>query len=253
MEKNGVLERNGSAPRFSAEQIEAARQREQDEAARKAVESQELARYLVEHEAQGAQLEAGDDIVHVEGYSGPLSNAPALSTSPKPIHNADALWVEKVKPGEKGHFLIYSPVFYGVHTHYRGEGRGTVLCFADRSLCVGGHDESSLRWHGFLHAFHIEGMRQVFVHFTPEGAKLLLSQLDDGTSLRGMRVQIRRSTAKKGPFYVQLLGQSEVGERKLPKHRDPRASIFKLFKITPSGKMLHSAFSGGEDFPTAEG
>lgn len=253
MGENGVLK--GLSSRFTVrpEVAERARENELVEQERLAAQRREHARYLADHAAAGVQAEADDFDVHVEGFSGKLAQAPELSTAPKPPVNKDALWVEKVKAGAKGTFLIYSPTFYGVHTHYRGPGRGTVLCFKDRSLCVGGHDEGSLRWHGFLHAFHFEENRQVFCHFTPEGAKTLINQLEKDTSFRGLKLEVRRSNAKKGPFYVRILGESEVDIKKLPRHRDARASIFKLFKIQPTGRMQSAAFSGGEEIDTGQG
>jgi len=90
----------------------------------------------------------------------------------------------------------------------------------------------------------------VFVRFTREGAEKLRDQVNKDCSLRGLKIQIRRPKAKKGPFYVTVIGQAEVDIRKLPKHRDARASIFHLFKIKPTPRMQTAAFSGGEEVPT---
>jgi hypothetical protein len=213
-----------------------------------------LSKFYKEQDLAGLMLEDESMHVDVAGYKGPLAAAPELNMVEKPTHKKDTLWVEKVKPGEKGTFLLYSPVFQGVYTHYRGKGIGTVLCFRDRSLCVGGHEEGTLRWHGFLHAFHFEKNRQVFLHVTPEGRDNLLAQVAEGACLRGLRISVRRpKDAPKGPYYVTIIGDSEVSPNKLPKHRDARASIFNMFQIKPKGRMANAAFAGGEDVPTGEG
>lgn len=210
--------------------------------------------FMTEQLAAGQVLEDEQMQVDVAGYKGPLDAAPELNTADKPSNKKDTLWVEKVKPGEKGTFLIYSPVFQGVYTHYRGQGVGTVLCFKDHSLCVGGHEEGTMRWHGFLHCFHFEKNRQVFLHVTPEGRDNLLAQVADGVCLRGLRIQVRRpKDAPKGPYYVTILDEAGVHPNKLPRHRDARASIFNMFKVKPKGRMDTAAFTGGEEIEDGQG
>lgn len=204
--------------------------------------------YLKRVPAAGVVREAADYHVNVAGFEGKLEEAPALEVDSKPPASTGSLWVEKIEPGAKGTFLIYSPAFFGVWTHYRSPG--TVLCFKDRTLCVGGHDEDTRRWHGFLHCFHYEKNKQCILKITPEAAKDLNAQVAEGTTLRGLKITLRRSKAAKGPYYVAVV-EIVADHSRLPAHRDPRASIFKLFKIKPTKRMITAALSGGEeDIPT---
>jgi hypothetical protein len=252
MEKNGVLNGQSLYQRLSPETLRKLRAEELD---RKELEEQRRTNdaLYAGHQAagQGQVLEDPDYFVDVTGFQGELKDAPDLSTDSRPPTNSAALWVKKLDPGEKGTFLIYSPSFYGVYTHYRSPG--TVLCFKDHNLCVGGHDEATRRWHGFLHAFHFEVNKQVFVKITPEAAKALNDQVAEGASLRGLKITYRRSKAKKGPYYIAVT-EIMADHSKLPRHRDARASIFRMFRINPTKRMETAALSGGEeDIPTGEG
>lgn len=249
MGNNGIVVNDPARLDFKAETRAAMLKRETDEKMRLEAQRIEHQRYLEETAAKGIVLEAGEMLAEVEGFRGPISQAPALTSSAKPPTEKQALWVKKLECGEKATFLVYAPAFYGYYTHYRGEGRGTVLCFEDHSLCQGGHDDSTMRWHGVLHCFHYEDNRQCFMHFTPEAADCLANLVADGMTYRGLKVLMRRSDKKKGPYKVEVLGEAQVSHAKLPRHRDAKASIYRFYKITPKGKMLHAALSGGEDIP----
>lgn len=246
MEKNGILRESPYAKRLSPAYYDKLQREEEERRCAEAAQAEERTRYLAENSTDGVLVEAGNEQIEVDGYSGSLQMAPAISRAERPTKRANTLWIENVKAGAKGTFLIYSPTFWGYFTHYRGKGVGQVLCFEDRALCVGGHTDESMRWHGLLHAYHYEKDRQVFVRFTPEGEFKLREQVRPGVSLRGLKLTVRRSESEKGPFYVSVDDHAKVPLDKLPQHRDPRASLFRFMELKDTGRVRSAALSGGE-------
>lgn len=249
MERNGVLEHGKPLMDFTKLRGQKGDELAQAEANARAAWLQEMRYYKEQNPGAGVVLEREEMLVDVEGFKGKLSEAPALSAAPNRPGHKDCLWVQKTDPGDKDTFLALAPAMQGMWTHWRGEGRGSVICFEDHSLCAGGHDEGTLRWHGFLHAMHYEKNRQCFCYFTPEGARHFLDQLNEEEPLRGLKFVVRRAKKKNGPFYVEICDGPTPDMRRMAKHRDARASIYRYFKIQPPKGRDNAAFSGGEEIP----
>lgn len=112
--------------------------------------------------------------------------------------------IVRVETTENQLFLCFSEEMFGVWTHWRN-GRSEA-CHANVEECNGCQEGFPKRWKGYLHVHDFQHERHCFLELTPAGAQLLLAQVPSGKSLRGFRLQLRRTKGgKQGRLKVVLL------------------------------------------------
>lgn len=161
---------------------------------------------------------------------------PQLNRCDVPPPVKDVLYVQRLKGDERGQFILYSPAMWGVWTHFHN-GR-TQPCFENHDLCYGGHQETNLRWKGYVHCWSFMMGRQVILQFTENAARQLLSQLPSGCSLRGKTIEAARSKKSKGRMNVELDRYAMDRADGVPPAIDPLKSIFNMWGIPLDVNLL---------------
>jgi len=164
-----------------------------------------------------------------------------------PARDPKLHWVETVEANSKIRFRCWSPAIWEVWTHYSGR---TQPCFENHDLCKGGHDESTLRWYGYVFGYHEHRRGPGFVQLTVGAARLWMAQIADGVSLRGMVFDIQRGASKKGPQLLNVVHYVHNSEEQMGKDCDPQLSLFRMWHVNHLGHALKlSLVSGPADIP----
>lgn len=141
-------------------------------------------------------------------------------------------WIESPKGGEHSKWRIYSPVAWGVWTHFHGN---TSPCYENHKYCANGHDPCTLRWKGYLFGFSFKKKKPCFLQMTPETWRCIEDQLASGTTLRGMTIIAMRTASNQGRLTAEVAQYLDVDPNGLPKDVDPRASCYDLWKLDDPG------------------
>ena len=149
-----------------------------------------------------------------------------------PIKPPGIYWVESPKGGERQKWRIYSPTAWGVWTHYHGQ---TSPCYENHKYCVHGHDPSTLRWKGYLFGWFEKKRKQAFLQITPEFWAAVEAQLGPGNTLRGKSLYAIRISHNKGPLACEMIDYMDSNPADCPKDQDPRASIYRTWKLDDPG------------------
>jgi len=154
------------------------------------------------------------------------------NTPPKP---GPALFFQRMKGSECHTFTIYSKTLFGLNVHFV-HGRSTPH-YRNEKKCPGCRAQNSKRWKGFLHCFNVNLGQEVFLELTPHSAKSLLSQLGKGASLRGNRIQVKRTPGDNGRLLISILTAAPNVEQ-LPDPKDPLESLLRFWgmdRLDPDG------------------
>ena len=158
----------------------------------------------------------------------------------------DIFWVETIKGGMTQKFKVYSPNLYGVYVHYNPKPKGTKPCFEDHSLCDGGHEEETLRWYCYLHAWSFKMGRQVVVQLTEAAGRQLTEQVDPGKPLRGLVIEVTRSAADNGRLACKVNEYMSSNGRTMPQAVDPTKSLFHFWRVEQRIERLNHRLYGGD-------
>jgi hypothetical protein len=156
-------------------------------------------------------------------------------------------WVETVEAKSKMRFRVWSPSIWGLWTHYSGR---TKPCFENHDFCEGGHDESTMRWYGYLFGWHEQRRGKAFVQLTLGAARMFYQQIAEGVSLRGMVVDVSRGESKKGPMVVQVVRYISTDADVMGQDCDPLHSLYRMWKVHHLGHAANlSLVSAPRDLP----
>lgn len=174
-------------------------------------------------------------------------NPSPFTTSPVPPPKKNVFWVETVNAGPVIKFRVYSPNIWGIWTHYKGR---TVPCFKNHDFCQGGHDETNLRWYGYLFGWHETENRPAFLQVTTGAARQLLTQVAPGVSLQGVYMEVWRKGSKRGPMYTKINQWMPYRGDKKPEDADPHDSLFRMWKVKHVGHAANlSLVTSPADIP----
>lgn len=146
-----------------------------------------------------------------------------------------SLPIVRIKAGEIRPFLILSSFIQGFFTHWNG--RVSVPCMDPKDLCHGCRTNQPTRWKGYLHTLDMTSSRECFVELTPASAEMISLQHDSRESLRGFRLELKRTTAANGRLRLQILPKIDR-LTDLPAGKDPLISLQQLWGCTPSQTEL---------------
>lgn len=144
----------------------------------------------------------------------------------RPPSAGPELFVLRLKGDEFFTFTIWSEEITGMWTHW-GKGKSEPH-YVDEDNCPGCNARRPRRWKGFIHAYCFEKKQEVLVELTPSSAKSLLDQLGAKASLRGNRIQVKRTKGANGRLLISVLTACP-NPQDLPPAKDPKASILKLW------------------------
>lgn len=136
--------------------------------------------------------------------------------------------VRRIAGGHEAHYVILSPSFWGVWTHWH-DGR-TSPCTEPKDDCPGCRDNSPQRWKGYLYVWSTNEKKCLFLELTPLAAQLLQQQADPNQSLRGLSYQIGRGRGSKARLRVQRQ-YGRAPEEQLPPHKDPSTVLQTLWSM----------------------
>jgi len=152
------------------------------------------------------------------------------------------IFVLRIKGGRMYTFSIWGTQIRGVWAHWTG--LRSEPHYNDESECPGCKALKPKRWKGYLHCYCYEMRQEVFLELTPNSASALKQQLASGMSMRGSRVQIRRTKADNGRLEVAFLARVETVDA-IPPEKDPRPSILKLWGVPEKEAMRWIGGKGG--------
>lgn len=141
------------------------------------------------------------------------------------------LFIKRLAAGEVKHYTAWGTRIRGIWIHWNGStGKSEPHYEENCKACSLG---MSKRWKGFLHCYCTEDKAEQFLEFTPGSAEALLAQLADPSDLRGAIFKARRTQARNGRLQISMLAPIQ-DPRFLPKEKDPRRSILKLWGVPDS-------------------
>lgn len=140
------------------------------------------------------------------------------------------LFVLRMKGNLVYHFIIWGCKIRGIWYHWRLNH--SEPHFQDDENCPGCKARQPKKWKGFVHCYCVELKQEVFLELTPASSASLVAQFAPGASLRGCRIQVKRTGANNGRLYTSVL--TPITETSsLPAEKDPRPSILKLWGLDP--------------------
>lgn len=159
------------------------------------------------------------------------------------------LFIKRMAAGEAKTFTIWGTRIRGMWVHWNPGTSKSEPHFDDQcAACKLGHAK---RWKGFLHSYCSEDRQECFLEVTPTSADAIMAQIDDPSLLRGCVIRVVRSAAGNGRLKVQML--TPVGDSiRLPKEKDPRRSILKLWGIADDVADGWLGVEEGENAPEEE-
>lgn len=154
-----------------------------------------------------------------------------------------AIFVRRLKGEEGVTCAILGDKVYGIWSHW--QGKKSEPHFRNADDCPGCIARRPKRWKGFLHVWDYATNKEIFLELTPASASQLGQQLGRNSDLRGERIRVQRTKGDNGRLTVAVL-QAEPKIDVLPKEKDPRQTILKLWGVAqedPQGWLD----SGDED------
>lgn len=139
------------------------------------------------------------------------------------------IWVWRLKGGERGTIVIYSPKFHGVTVHWNPSAGRSSAHFTDAEHCDGCQDELPTKELYYLFGSHSEKARKVFLEMPRGAAEALQGMLAHAESFRGLRIWVERTKADNGRLRFRILEQ-EAGV-KLPADQHPQETLFAMWGI----------------------
>jgi hypothetical protein len=156
------------------------------------------------------------------------------------------LFILRMKADRRLTFQLWGTRIRGIWTHWSGPK--SIPHFRDESICPGCLQGKPTRWKGYLHCYCVEMRQEVFLELTPASARSLRDQIHDPANMRGGVIQVKRGTGDNGRLYISILSHVPNVEA-LPKEKDPRPSILKLWGISEeksAGWLADEAGRGDE-------
>lgn len=164
----------------------------------------------------------------------------SLSSPRKP-----KVWVWRLKGNERGTVVLYSETFWGYTVHYDARAKRSSPHWSDKSVCQGCQEELPTKEVFYLHGYHVEKARQVFLEMPRGAADKLQAMLAHGETFRGLCLHVSRTPADNGRLQFRFV-TCEHGDKKLPRDLDPRDTLFAMWGI-----KLHDP-RGGLECPTGD-
>lgn len=168
------------------------------------------------------------DIAGVSRESAAIAADNDLDLQPTPPRPGPELFFLRMKGNECHTFTVYSPALFGINVHYVGQRSSPH--YRNVKKCPGCIANNPKRWKGYLHCYDHNLSQEVFLELTPKSADSLLSQLGKKGTLRGNRIQVKRTASDKGRLLISILTACSNPEQ-LPPGRDPLAGLCKLWGI----------------------
>jgi hypothetical protein len=153
-----------------------------------------------------------------------------------PPTRAPAMPIIRIKGGQAGMFLIYShrPEWFCSHWN----GRRSEPCIIPSDECSGCKRQLPTKWKGYLHVRKLDGEQDGFLEITPHVNDSLLSQAPSKPSLRGWRIEIRRTRGNLGRLNVCLLPKL-CSDDNLPPVKSARETLSVLWTVPDDVRVLN--------------
>lgn len=151
-----------------------------------------------------------------------------LSACGAPRARGDLLWVERLKGGERGNYVICANKVYGFYTHWTGAK--TVPCWENHDNCEGGHTENTLRENYFLQCWSVTKNKGVFLYLTPQARDQFYAQMSAAKSFVGHTLAVSRTGAKNGRLNIELAQYTEPKLIRV-KEIDPYISVLTFLRV----------------------
>lgn len=131
-------------------------------------------------------------------------------------------------------FVIFSLRITWLCSHWNGAR--SQPCIDPSEECDGCRKELPTKWKGYFHARSLTTDVEGFVEITPTIGDAIRGQSDYPLSLRGMRIELRRTKGDKGRLQCVLL-PCICSLDSLPQEKDPTPVLKQLWDIGGHAKI----------------
>jgi hypothetical protein len=149
-----------------------------------------------------------------------------------PTRPDDVFFIEPIKANAKFSFITWSPAVWGMWTHFH---ESTSACYENHTHCVEQHDPKTLRFKGYLFGYHMVLLKAAFLQITPACVRALIEQLPDGSTLRGLQLNIVKGQKRNSPVKIGVDPYMVPDESRLRSDLSPRPSIYHMWKEPDPG------------------
>lgn len=141
----------------------------------------------------------------------------------------------RLKGGQAGLFQIFSHRVRIFASHWNG--KRSQPCTVPQSECAGCLDKLPNKYKGYLHVRSVNTDVEGFLELTPTAIDSMKNQTPGVASVRGMRVEVRRTRGDQGRLSLVMLPVCcSISE--LPPERDPEDTLRQLWTCGVNTEVL---------------
>lgn len=153
-----------------------------------------------------------------------------LNRNNDPPRSGPEIWVRRLRANEVIQCGIISPHFWGFVVHWAGNR--TEPCYRETRTCPGHRRGLPVKWKGYLYVLDHAIREYQFLEFPPVAATHLLNQFENGHSLRGEVLSIKRMNGVASRLKVtRLTDKFDIPKEKIESDVDPIRTLCKIWGV----------------------
>jgi hypothetical protein len=156
------------------------------------------------------------------------------------------LFIKRLKGGESRMYTVLGTQIRGIWVHWNPTSSQSEPHHHDN--CPACKKEMPKRWKGFLHCWDDASHQEIFLELTPTSASAVMTAILGDNLLRGTVMTVSRGPKANSRLnvHVQVYRRDE---KALPREKDPRLSILKLWGCDADGMEQLKEGPDGELIP----
>lgn len=141
-----------------------------------------------------------------------------------------SVWVRRMKAEQQSSFIVLSPQFWGIWTHF--DGTRTTAHAEKKHECEGCKRALPKRWKGYLYVWNVDARTHEFLELPPVAAAAFRDSIGTQRTYRGIIVQVKRGRGDKSRLKFTFLPDYAEKEP-LRADLDPWPTLRKLWGHPP--------------------
>lgn len=153
------------------------------------------------------------------------------------------LFIKRLKGGESRMYTVLGTKIRGIWVHWNPASNMSEPHHHEN--CAACKKEMAKRWKGFLHCWDDASHQEVFLELTPTSASAVQTAILGENLLRGTVMTVSRGAKANSRLnvHVQVYRRND---KALPREKDPRLSILKLWGCDAQGLQAEVEDENGE-------